>query len=258
MRAHAGPRGAPLPTLGVLKLGTGNAIAKLLGASPPTVDGLRRDLFRATRAVPASLRLMEVDGRITPFAGTGLDTQILSDYHLVTGLLERLGLASTLGAGGCYAVSVAFRSTPLAFLRRLPEIEVVNLGSPAIRVGAGGVPIGDPIPRGEVLYRGPFKIVAGSAIPYYGLGMKLFPYAQQAAGRFQLRCASSSPIETLWNLPAIWRGEFASPTVHDFLVDKAEVRVARPVPFQVGGDLLPELRDRLLMATASRPIAVVN
>ena len=48
----------PLPAVGVLRLGTGNALADALGASRPTLDGLEYDLGRARRrrAGPSTCR----------------------------------------------------------------------------------------------------------------------------------------------------------------------------------------------------------
>src|SRR5579871_1122864 len=71
LRERASAEAAPLPSVGVLKLGTGNALARALGASPPTVSGLRHDLDRAAADRRRDLPLLEVDGVLTPFAGAG-------------------------------------------------------------------------------------------------------------------------------------------------------------------------------------------
>src|SRR5581483_10876557 len=72
---------APLPGVGVLRLGTGNALADALGASRPTLDGLVKDLRRAREVVSQreqkTLRMIRLGDKLTPFAGCGLDAQIL-------------------------------------------------------------------------------------------------------------------------------------------------------------------------------------
>lgn len=251
-------RGAPLPPLGVLRLGTGNALATTLGASPPTAQGLAHDLANAATRTFAPLPLIEVDGRLTPFAGVGLDAQILEDFNATTRFLDGAGVGRRLGPGVRYALAVAGLSIPRFFFRRPREVVAINLGSPAFRIGAGGDPIGAPIRRGEVLYRGRCTIAAGSTIPYYGLGMRMFPYAQAMAGRFQLRCSSASTGEILAHLPALWRGDYASDTIGDFLVDAIELRLEEPSPVQIGGDLEPLPRDRVVMTMASRTIRVIH
>lgn len=258
LRAQARRHGAALPSLGVLKLGTGNALAWTLGASAPTVEGLRHDLARALEPQRAKLDLIEVDGCLTPFAGLGLDAQILEDFHATTAALDRVGVGRYLGAWLRYALAVALKSTPRFMLRELQEVVAINLGSPAWRIGRGGERIGAPIARGQVLYRGRCSIASGSTIPYYGLGFKLFPYAQAMPDRFHLRCASSSAVEILANLPSLWRGDYASDSIGDFLVDKVELRLERPAPIQIGGDLQPIPRDRLVLSLAPRAVTVIN
>jgi diacylglycerol kinase family enzyme len=258
MRSEARRRGTPLPSVGMLRLGTGNALARTLGASPPTAEGLARDLARANSpALGDAIDLLEVGGRLTPFAGVGLDAQILEDYAAMTRQLDALGVGQRLGAGARYALAVALRSVPRYLARPLPEVVAVNLGAPALRVGGDGRPIGPPIAAGQVLYRGPLAIAAGSTIPYYGLGIKIFPHAGRMPGRFHLRCARSSTLEILAHLPSLWRGRYESDTIFDFLVDRVELRLERPSAVQIGGDLEAEPRDRVVLALARRAVRVV-
>jgi diacylglycerol kinase family enzyme len=109
-----------------------------------------------------------------------------------------------------------------------------------------------------VLFRGRAAIATCSTIPYFGLKMKVFPYCDLVEGRFQLRCSTASTFETLTNLPAVFRGEYRTPNLHDYLCEAIEIRMERPVPVQVGGDVADGLRDRLEVALASEPIRVVN
>ena len=86
----------------------------------------------------------------------------------------------------------------------------------------------------------------------------MFPFAQSLPDRFHLRCASSSAVEILGNLPSVWRGEYGSDTVGDFLVDKVELRLEHPAPIQIGGDLQPIPRDRLVLSLAPRAVTVIG
>jgi diacylglycerol kinase family enzyme len=251
----------PLPGVGVLRLGTGNAIADALGASRPTLDGLVRDLRRARAADQQStLPVLSVDGKLTPFAGCGLDAQILDDFAKLGEIIDRAGgeSARKIGPGARYFLTVAFRSTPRFVFTQLAEIEVVNRGADAYRVDwrTGRVVEEQPIADGEVLFRGRAALCSASTIPYFGLKMKMFPYVRR--DRFQLRCSTASAYETIRNLPAVFRGEYKSPNLHDFLCDGIEVRMERPVPIQVGGDLQSEMRDHLSVTLADEPIRVLS
>ena len=261
LRGEAHRRSAPLPGLGVLRLGTGNALADALGASTPTLEGLAHDYRRARRRGQKTLSLLEVEGKLTPFAGCGLDAQILDDFARLGETLDRVSgpVARHLGAGPRYALTVGLRSTPRFVFTRLPEIEVVNTGGPAYRVdwSTGRAIEDEPIEAGRVLFRGRASIATCSTIPYFGLKMKMFPFTELMDGRFQLRCSTASAFETLWNLPSVFTGEYRTPNLHDYLCEAVEIRIEKPVPVQVGGDLQGQ-RDHFSVAMASQPIRIVN
>jgi len=260
--AEARRREMELPSVGVLRLGTGNALADALGASRPTMDGLAHDLGRARRAQrQRPLQLLEVDGKLTPFAGCGLDAQILDDFHKLGKIIDRVSgpMAGAIGAAPRYALTVGLRSTPRFLVKRLPEIEVINVGEPVYPIywRNGRILEEEPIATGAVIWRGRASLASCSTIHNFGLGMRMFPWADAREGRFQLRCATSSAYESLRNLPAVFRGEYRSPTLSDFLCTAVEIRVERPVPMQIGGDLQDGLRARLRVEMADQPVRVL-
>jgi diacylglycerol kinase family enzyme len=260
--AEARRRDLELPQVGVLRLGTGNAVADALGASRATPDGLAHDLGRARRAQRARpLQLLEVDGKLTPFAGCGLDAQIQDDFAKVGRVIDKVvgPFAKAIGAGPRYAITVGFRSTPRFVLRTLPEIEVINTGEPVYPIywRNGRILEEEPIATGAVIWRGRASLASCSTIPNFGLGMRMFPFADAREGRFQLRCATASAYETLSNLPAVFRGEYRSPKLCDYLCTAVEVRMERPVPVQIGGDLQDGLRARLRVEMSDKPIQVL-
>jgi len=251
-------RGAPLPDVGVLRLGTGNAVAQTIGAAPATPAGLAGDLRRArTHASRRALALLEVEGRPTMFAGFGLDAQILEDLGQTLALLDQAGLAGAVRSANLrYLLSVTSRSIPRFVMAERAEVVAVNRGAPALTIDVDGNPIGAPIPAGRVLWRGHASLAAVSSVPYYGLAMKMFPHAEKLPGRFQVRLSDLGAAEILLRLPALWKGRCESPRIHDFLCDEVELIMSRPSPFQSGGDLLGE-RGRVTIGRWRRPVAVV-
>ena len=249
---------APVPDVGVLRLGTGNAMADAIGAAPATADGLAGDLRRARRAPSRRrLSLLEVEGRPAMFCGFGLDAQILDDLHAVMRLLNRARLADRVSSAAVrYFLAVAGRSVPRFALSARTEVVAVNRGAPAIKVDVDGKPIGAPIPNGRVLWRGPASLASAATIPYFGLGMKMFPHAGRERGRFQLRLSDAGVVEILSRLPVIWQGRYQSPRIHDFLVERVELVLSRPAPFQSNGDLVGD-RSRLDLGLWQQPVAVV-
>ncbi|ACG73511.1 diacylglycerol kinase catalytic region [Anaeromyxobacter sp. K] len=252
-------RAARPPCFGVLALGTGNAVAGVVGATP------RRhvqDLLRFVRGEVGRVRrldLVSCGDRLTPFAGVGIDAAVLNDYiwlksQLAGTPLRRLGL----GASG-YGLAIALRSAPRCLVERRPTYcEIVNVGRPAWRLDARGNRVGRPIAHGELLYAGPCMMAAASTVPYYGLGLRAFPFAGQAPGMMQVRVATSIPIRTLLtSVPSIWAGRFAHRGLLDFHADRVAMRFEKPMPLQIGGDA-EGWRDELTFGMAPQPVDLVD
>jgi diacylglycerol kinase family enzyme len=251
-------RATPPPRFGILALGTGNAVAEVVGATRRHAHDLARYLRGEVHQI-RRLDLLTAAGRRTPFAGIGIDAAVLNDYvwvkeRLAETPLRRLGL----GATG-YGLAVACRSVPRHLLQRRPTYcEIVNVGRPAWRLDAHGARVGRAIGHGELLYAGPCMLAAASTVPYYGLGLKAFPFADRAPGMMQIRVATSIAAPTiLANLPSIWAGRFAHEGLADFHADRVVVRCEKPMPLQVGGD--PEgWRDEITFGMTDAPVEVVD
>jgi diacylglycerol kinase family enzyme len=246
------------PRFGVLALGTGNAVAEVVGASRRHADDLARYLRGEVRVV-RRLDLLSCDGRRTPFAGVGIDAAVMNDYCWLRGRLRGTPLRR-LGVGPSgYGLAIALRSAPRALVERRPTYcEIVNAGRPAWRLDAQGNRVGRAAAHGEVLYAGPCMLAAASTVPYYGLGLRAFPFADRAPGRMQLRVATCIGVTTLLaNIGRIWAGEFAHEGLLDFHADRVSLRFERPMPLQIGGDAEGH-RDELTFAMASRPVELVD
>jgi diacylglycerol kinase family enzyme len=241
-----------LPRFGVLKLGTGNAVADYSGASGRRL-GVVEDILRTRSgevSVARPLHLLAHEGKRAPFAGLGIDAAVLNDYVQVK---ERLG-----PGGFGYFCSVVGKTLPAYALQRgVPNVEVVNLGGRAQQLGPDGKPLGREFGRGEVLYRGPCKIAAVGTVPNYGFGFRIFPYALRAPGRFQLRLTAIGVPKILANLRTLWRGGPAPAGILDFHCDKVRIRFDREMPLQVGGDA-EGYRREVIFEMAERPLDLLD
>lgn len=251
-------RAARPPRFGVLALGTGNAVAEMVGA---TRREHARDLARFLRGDGRIRRLdlLTCEGRRTPFAGVGVDAAVVNDYNWIRSRLAGTPLARLgMGMPG-YGLAVALRSAPRALVQRRPSYcEIVNVGRPAWRLDASGARIGRPIAHGELLHAGPCMLAAASTVPYYGLGLRAFPFAEQARGMMQLRVATTIGVPTLLlNLPSIWSGGFAHGGLLDFHADRVALRFERPVPLQIGGDA-EGWRDEVTFGMAASSVEIVD
>jgi len=255
---EAGRLHRPLPRFGILALGTGNAVAGLVGTSADTyLDDLRRFI---RRGIPRSLRidLVDCEGRHTPFAGVGADAALINDYDWLKARLRGTPLQA-LGHGPAgFGLAAALRTAPRHLLASALHCEIVNAGGPAWRLDEGGQRVGEAVGEGGLLYEGPCMMAAGSTVPYYGLGMRAFPFAGTEPGTMHLRVASRIPVPiVLLNLPNIWSGAFRHPGLLDFHVDRVTIRFDRAVPLQVGGDA-EGYRETVTMGVVSEPIDVVD
>ncbi len=248
--------GDDAPAVGVLRLGTGNALARHLGSGRALSElSLWQDPRVAYRQVP--IQLVEHGDTLFPFGGMGIDGAVLNDY---AALKQRWGESRwrKLFSGLSGYLIAGFAKTIPRFLNRpIPDVEVVNLGGPAWRCGTGGVPIGDPIPTGGIIYRGPASTLGVATTPLIGYGLRLFPYACRMPDRFQLRLLNFTPLQYAWHLPSAIRGRLHHPDCHDFYVERIKVRASRALPLQLGGDALGHTFDATF-GLAKRPVSFIG
>lgn len=227
-------KGRQLPALGVLHLGTGNAMASVLGASQEAVSDLAYTLN--SKGLPIRKhKWVSVNGQITPFAGIGYDSLIINTYKKWKDALANTPL-SWLGHGGLgYFFSIAFGAIPASLLRKRTNVKIINQSDKsAYLLGSDGQYVKEFAP-GEVMYSGQVTFVGASTIPCFGFHFKMFPFATSGQ-QMQLRVTSISSIETVLNLPAIWKGTYRSPKVFDFHAEKVKVQCLDAEPLQIGGD----------------------
>lgn len=230
--------GRPLPRFGLLKLGTGNSLAWVVGAQGADKQDLQADIRRLVQdAGSRSMRLIEVEGFIAPFCGLGADALVLADYGKVKSALSKTPLKRIAPGPLGYIVATTTRSIPRFFALKMPHCRVRNDGAEAYRLGAKGSVVGPPIPAGQMLYEGPMRICALSTIPYYGYGFRMFPFAEERSDRMNLRIATIGPISFMRHFAEIWRGDYENPEeVVDFLVDAVTIEIDPETDFQIAGD----------------------
>jgi diacylglycerol kinase family enzyme len=254
-------RNAPLPRFGLLRLGTGNSLAWVLGASKMggrKGAGLAADLERLrSDAGSRFLRLVEAEGMLSPFCGFGIDAIMLRDYGAVKAMLARGPLKRLAPGPVAYAVAATTRTVPSYLLRKTPHCRVINEGGEAHRVGDKGRILGGAVRKGSVLYEGPAKIASVSTIPYYGFGFRFFPYAEDRSDRMHLRISKITTFAFVSNFGAIWRGEYEDlESTFDFFVDDVTIEMDPSTSFQIGGDVAGE-RSRVRVRL-TEPIRIVD
>lgn len=244
-----------LPDVGVLRLGTGNALAHWLGSGRPVADLRRWRAGKVHRAVP--VRMVSGEEMLFPFAGLGYDAAILNDYNWVKEKARGTWWADLVRGVPGYLVAGYLRTLP-NYMRRPPVmVTITNLGGPAEQIGPDGRPLGPPIPAGGQIYRGPATMIGAGSTPFYGAGVKMFPHATSRAGRFQLRVCALGPWSVARHLPEVWKGTVQHPDLHDFWVERVRMVFDDAMPYQLGGDARGWRRE-MTFGLAMMPVTLVG
>ncbi|MBI2393882.1 MAG: diacylglycerol kinase [Deltaproteobacteria bacterium] len=230
-----------LPPIGVLPLGTGNGWANVTHA-PKTARALRRIAQLGDAPPPVrSFALVEVEGRVAPFAGTGWDAELVTDFHAYLESHPAPLRAANAGVGG-YLAALFSRTIPRHVFGDGPaQVRLINTGEHALGVDEHGRVVRLEGGRaGAVLYEGPASVAAAATTEEWGFGFRSFPFAHAAEGRMSVRMYGAKVLEATRNMFKLWRGEYPLKHMHDFLLTRCRMELDRPVPFQIGGDVFGE------------------
>jgi diacylglycerol kinase family enzyme len=246
-----------LPKVGVLKLGTGNAMASMVRAGNPI-----EDVYHMVHGGDTLDRVMPMvqcdDGIWTPFAGLGLDGELIHDYmamkNIARGTPAELVMKSLMG----FFCAGLWRTAPRMLSRKAMNIKVRTLTDAYHVVQKDGQEVDLHLPPGSVIYEGPSFVATVGSIPLSGYKMVVFPHAQRREGFLHLRIGEGRPLSMALRLyPGIWNGTFRHPLMHEFLVKDVEIECDYPAYYQVAGDARG-LRNMVRFQTAKAPLAAVE
>jgi len=225
------------PRFAFLRLGTGNGLAPVVGASADPIDDLQQIVSQAPlreRPMP----MIDVGGEHCFFAGVGYDSLVLNDFnwlkHHVRSRLLRPIFSSVLG----YAAAIATRTLPNVLLRHAAHLNArVVTRAPAFYIDPRKGDAAETVPAGTTIFEGPASLVGAGTAPYYGYGLRVYPFAGIMPGMMHLRVAHIGPFKALAHLPSVWKGTYRdAESVFDFLASDVEIELEQPFPFQHSGD----------------------
>lgn len=249
----------PMPAIGLCRMGTGNGWARAMHV-PKFAEALRI----AARAERVGLLpptrpsdLIEVEGTLTHFAGTGWDADLIADFHAQK---TEKGIVPPRFRNGLvgYLRGLFTRTVPRHLQKARAEVEIINLGEPALTVDEHGRPTACPGGEaGGLLYRGPTSVCAVGTTEEWGFGFRAFPFARIVDGRMNVRNYGATAAEAVMRIPSLWRGAHPTPKMDSWLVTRCLMRYSEPLPFQLGGDLLG-YRDEVEYRVAEEKVHLVD
>jgi diacylglycerol kinase family enzyme len=243
------------PRLAFLSLGTGNGLRRVVGAQTPLTD--LRTIVENRAPKHHEISLIQGLGQYFTFGGFGYDSMLLNDYnclraHSYNPLLRPV-LQSVLG----YFAAVFTRTLPRALMQTPLQARIVAR-SPSYFVDPRRGDTVEPLPANTVLHEGTVSVVGVGTTPFFGYGMKFFPFAGMRPGMMHLRVANIPPLTALRALPSVWRGVYRNPeAMFDFLTDSLEISLSRPFPFQQSGDDQGVV-DKLTLKIATQRLKLVD
>lgn len=237
-----------LPAFAFLALGTGNALRHSACGHDPIADLARLVRGEAARIVQVPLIEGPGDERFT-FGGLGYDSMILSDYTWLCDRITRGPARPLVRSLAGYVAALCARTLPRLVLKPDALTAKITLNAPGSYLDPDRDDAETALAAGTVIHDGPVGMLGAGTTPYYGYGLKIFPFAGTLGPRMQLRLVTLSPAESIAHLPALWRGVYRdAERVRDFAVSDVTIRLQTPHPFQHSGEdrgLVDELRLRM-------------
>jgi diacylglycerol kinase family enzyme len=232
--ARVVPPGEPWPAVGVLPLGTGNGWAHALGA--PKLHMCLSLLSATPGALPTrTATLVEVEGMLAQFAGTGWDAMILDDYKRTLDASKGPSRHLTKSVYG-YVAATLLRTTPKVVLLGNPHVLIENLGDEVYAVEGEGRLRKLDVPRGTVLFDGRAGTASVGTCPEFGYRFRAFPFAERMPGFISVRAYDRGALGAIPRIPSLWRGRVPLHGMHDWLAKHVRMTFSRSVPLQIGGD----------------------
>lgn len=247
------PKDAPLPPIGILPLGTGNAWAHSAGARKlgDCVEALRKP----HNALPMRrYGLIDIEDQVTFLAGCGWDSEILEDYRRSIAHTPAARLSKNVWT---YLSAAVTRTAPRSILLGRARVTVENLGETVYAMQASGEVERLRVGPGKILYEG-FASVAGAAtVPEFGYGFRAYPFAERMPGLINIRVYDEKPIRALAKLPLLWQGAHPLKGAHDWFVDAVRMTFSREVPLQIAGDAIG-MRQVIEYRTSARSVTMLD
>mmetsp|Transcript_2704 Transcript_2704/g.5797 ORF Transcript_2704/g.5797 Transcript_2704/m.5797 type:complete len:439 (-) Transcript_2704:160-1476(-) len=250
---------------------------------------LKCPMIEVTRPMSANSTLP--NSELCFFAGSGFDSLMLNDFNIIKKWSKRRAkpIRRFLGSVAGYTVALLTRTLPSCLIWgkhnllcriTIPKTSAcVNAtratstywmdprrGDTATKVRANNCESNPEIfPTAidedrQLLFEGTTGIIAAGTTPYYGGGLKLFPFSRVQPHGMHLRLGRISPFIGFLNIPWIFRGSYRHYNMKclDFVGKDFDVELSEPYPFQHSGEADDDPIKRFCLRVADEELEFVD
>jgi len=194
---------------------------------------------------------------------------MLNDYKNIKAWSKKTGFLPTfLSSVAGYCVALVVKTLPKSLLYRKHNIQVTvtTPNDPAETLWVDHRR-GDFVQKchSPVLFEGTTGILAAGTAPFYGGGLRLFPFARLTVDKMHLRLGRISPMTGFVNIPGIFSGSYRDTTdrmgVLDFMGSEFDVTVrgtdGRGFPLQHSGESVGDV-EQFRLRVVEEPVRFLS
>jgi len=224
-----------LPAVGILRLGTGNAVAIYTNSGKKIADDLEVVLKGGTYKTDV-IDFVKIDDKYFTFAGFGADALVLNDYDMMKKLPSKVLRYPFAGLKGYFLSALTITLPKVILKNRFNHVEIYANSDSSYTVSMieGFKELN--IKKGDLIYKGPFTSVIVGTTPFYGYGLKALPFANKKKDHFQIRILKMHPMLLGYKVLKAWNGLYEGDDIVDFVVKDVIMKFNRPTPLQIAGE----------------------
>jgi diacylglycerol kinase family enzyme len=224
-----------LPAIGILRLGTGNAVAIYTNSGKKIADDLEIVLKGGTYKTD-TIDFVKIDDKYFTFGGFGADALVLNDYDMMKRLPNKILRYPFAGLKGYFLSALAITLPKIILKNKENYVEIYanNNEVYAVSMVEGFRKI--EVKKGDLIYKGSFTSVVIGTTPFYGYGLKALPFANKKKGFLQIRILDIPPVMLAYKVLKAWNGLYSGDDIIDFVVQDVTVKFKKPTPLQIAGE----------------------
>lgn len=224
-----------LPVFGVLKFGTGNAFSLFLNKTNTSNILKKLDIGSKINIFNHGLILCDGD-YFSFFIGVGIDSKIINNYFFLKKNIFKFNKVY-FNNFLKYFYSSIFNSLPRFLTNNNDKISITN-NSISYRVRLDNkLRLSEILVRpGEILHKGDIITVSLGCIPYFGYGLKMFPYFNLINDFAHLRIIVKPASSLFFNFNKFYKGKLNNFIIRDFLIKDIDIHSNNFIEFQSSGE----------------------